>query len=229
MAGKRVMVVAAHADDETLGCGGTIARHAAVGDEVSVVFMTDGVGARDANMKSGGATDAGERDDAAKAALAALGVTRFHRHSFPDNAMDQTPLLTIAKALEADFAEVRPQTVYTHHHGDLNVDHRATHEAVMTALRPQPGLAVETILSFEVMSSTEWRAPSAATAFIPDWHVDISETLEAKTRALAAYEAEMREWPHSRSIAALEHLARHRGATMGVAAAEAFKLIRAIR
>ena len=221
---RNVLVVAAHADDEALGCGGTIAKHRAAGDSVSVCFMTDGVGARGHEE-----AEAATRDSAAKAALAQLGVERFQRHAFPDNGMDQVPCLDLARAIEAEIERVQPDMVYTHHQGDLNVDHRATHEAVMTALRPQPGQRVTTILTFEVMSSTEWRAPSPATAFTPDWYVDISETLAAKRRALECYALEMRDWPHSRSVEALEHLARHRGATMGCAAAEAFKLVRALR
>lgn len=224
MSHQSVLVIAAHADDEALGCGGTIAKHTAAGDNVSVCFMTDGVGAR-----GSGSSAAAERNSAARAALLELGVTDFQRHSFPDNRMDTVSCLELAQVIEAEIERAQPDIVYTHHQGDLNVDHRATHEAVMTALRPQPGQPVKTILTFEVMSSTEWRTPSPANAFIPDWHVDITDSLVAKNRALECYALEMRDWPHSRSNIALEHLARHRGATMGCEAAEAFKLVRALR
>ena len=224
MTQKKVLVVAAHADDEVLGCGGTIAKHRAAGDSVTVCFMTDGVGAR-----GSGSVEARERDEAARAALSALDVDDFTRHAFPDNQMDTVPCLELAQAIEKVVAETQPDTVYTHHHGDLNVDHRATHEAVLTALRPQPAQKTASILTFEVMSSTEWRTPTPSTAFIPNWFVDISDYLDAKMNALACYDLEMRPWPHSRSLKALESLARHRGATMGFPAAEAFQLVRALR
>jgi LmbE family N-acetylglucosaminyl deacetylase len=120
----------------------------------------------------------------------------------------------------------RPQTVFTHHAGDLNVDHRRLHEAVAVACRPQPGQSVKTLLCFEVASSTEWQVPGGAPAFMPNWFVDISRTLERKMRALEGYATELRDWPHPRSTRGVEHLARWRGATVGADAAEAFVLAR---
>ena len=223
MIGRRILVVAAHSDDEALGCGGTIAAHTGAGGSVSVLFMTDGVGAR------GTVSDeAARRHAAAAAALAELGVSSFENLDFPDNRMDAVPLLDVVQAIEPVVRKFRPDTILTHHGGDLNVDHRVTHEAVMTALRPQPGETFETILTFEVASSTEWRTPNPAAAFVPHWYEDISATLEAKRRALIAYATEMRDWPHSRSVEAVMHLARYRGACVGLEAAEAFMLARRI-
>lgn len=216
-----VLVVAAHPDDEALGCGGTMAKHATQGDRVRVLFMTDGEGARGATT-----ADVGRRQTACEAAIRLLGAEPPDYFDFPDNAMDGGPLIDIVQRIETRLASFAPDIVYTHHAHDLNVDHRITHEAVMTVLRPQPGKPRPTILTFEVMSSTEWRAPSAATAFIPNWYVDIGEFLEIKKSALNAYHNEMRQWPHSRSIEAVEHLARWRGACVGVQAAEAFSLAR---
>ena len=142
--------------------------------------------------------------------------------------MDSVPLLKVAQAIAAETERFPPDVVYTHHAQDLNVDHRTVHEAVLTVFRPQPGAQKPLILAFEVPSSTEWRAPSAATAFIPNWHVDVSEDLERKLAALRIYEMEMRAWPHARSLKAVEHLARWRGACVGVEAAEAFELVRNI-
>lgn len=119
---------------------------------------------------------------------------------------------------------IRPAIVYTHHGGDLNVDHQIVHRAVVTACRPLPGSVLETLLFFEVPSSTEWQAGDAAQAFVPDWFVDASATLSLKLKALRAYASEMRPWPHSRSLEAVEHLARWRGACAGWKAAEAFQL-----
>ena len=124
--------------------------------------------------------------------------------------------------------EFQPQVVYVHHAGDVNVDHRRLHEAAVTACRPTPGHSVMRLLSFEVASSTEWQPPGSGSAFQPNWFVDISAQLQRKCEALEAYASEMRPWPHPRSSTAVEHLARWRGAQVGVEAAEAFCLLRNI-
>lgn len=219
-----VLVVAAHADDEALGCGGTIARHAAQGDEVHVVFMTDGVGSRrGADIEA----EAAQRNAARDRALAILGVRSMRAFAWPDNEMDQVPLLEIVKPLEARIAELRPRIVYTHHGGDLNVDHRITQQAVLTACRPLPGSPVAEIHAFEVLSSTEWSLPGQP--FVPQVFVDITATWAAKRAALEAYADEMRAAPHARSIAAAEAQATLRGHAVGVAKAEAFQLLRQLR
>ena len=143
--------------------------------------------------------------------------------------MDSIDLLDVVKEVEKKNEELKPDVVVTHHGGDLNIDHRIIHQAVITACRPQPGQTVKRILSFEVPSSTEWQSPSSGNPFVPNWFEDISDTLELKIKALEAYESEMRKWPHARSIKALEHLARWRGASVGAEAAEAFMLVREIR
>lgn len=217
-----VLVIAAHADDEVLGCGGTIARHVAEGCKVHVVFMADGVTSRPG-------AEPGElqaRLSAAHQAQVILGVCQTRSLGLPDNRMDSLPLLEVVQQLEPVIEEVHPSLVYTHHHGDLNVDHRITHQAVMTACRPVPGRSVKEIRCFEVLSSTEWGAAYAP--FEPDIFVDISAYLDVKRAALAAYGGEMRDAPHSRSVAHVEVLARHRGCCVGLQAAEAFALARKI-
>lgn len=218
---KTVLVVAAHADDETLGCGGTIARHVAEGDAVHVIFMADGVGSR--NNEFG--KDLDERNSARTLALKMLGVSFSHSLDFLDNRMDSLPLLDIVQPLEKLIGEIRPCTIYTHHYGDLNVDHRLTHQAVLTVCRPQPGSAIREILTFEVMSSTEW-AGVGQRVFKPNTFVDISGHWPKKLHALEAYALEMRPAPHSRCIDHLDVLARHRGCCVGVERAEAFEMIR---
>lgn len=221
-----VLVVAAHPDDEVLGCGGAIAKHAQRGEDVAVCFLSDGVTSR--GSEADHAPELQRRRAAAIEAAGILGVSQVRFGALPDNCMDSIDLLTIARAVEAHIREFGPAIIYTHFAGDLNVDHRLTHEAVLTACRPQPPSGVVTVLQFETTSSTEWRAPSASFAFQPDWFVDIDETLDTKLKALDAYAEEMRPWPHARSRKALEHLARWRGATIGRAAAEAFVLARHI-
>jgi len=223
-ASKTVLVVAAHADDEALGCGGTIARHVIEGDRVHLVVMADGVHSRlEVNP-----VDLERRLMAAGRAQKILGIEEVHYLGFPDNRMDSLPLLDIVQALEPVLHQLAPQVVYTHHHGDLNIDHRITQQAVMTACRPQPGHAVKEIYGFEVMSSTEWASPQSE-PFLPSFFVDITAQLETKQRALAAYAEELRPVPHSRSMEHLEALARHRGYSMGLDAAEAFVVYRLIR
>lgn len=226
MISKQVLVVAAHPDDEVLGCGGTIARHCADGDAVSVLILAQGVVSRN------GADQVEQLDQlqaAARQANDILGVQRLELDQFPDNEMDSVTLLSVTKRIEVALAALQPDVVYTHHAGDVNIDHRLIHQAVVTASRPLPGQCVQQLLFFEVASSTEWQPPGSAPAFLPNHFVDISVTLEKKLAALQAYECEMREFPHARSIDAVRHLACWRGASVGRAAAEAFVLGRHIR
>lgn len=218
------MVVAAHPDDEVLGCGGTIARHTSEGDEVYVVFMADGVNARvDSEPES-----VERRNEAADNAARLLGVAELRFLGLPDNRLDGLPLLDVVQPLEAHVRAIQPELIYTHHHGDLNVDHRITHQAVMTACRPQPGFCVKEIYAFEVLSSTEWQTPGYRT-FDANVFVDISSYVETKRAALVSYGEEMREEPHSRSIENVIRQAQLRGNAVGLDYAEAFMLVRSIR
>lgn len=219
----KVLVFAAHPDDEVLGCGATIARHVRLGDEVHVVILAEGATSRDMKRdrdQRGSALS--ELADAAGRAKAILGYATLTLHDFPDNRMDSLDLLDVVKVVESHIDRINPNTVYTHHAGDINIDHRQLHQAVVTACRPQPLHPVKTLLFFEIASSTEWQTAGSAPPFTPNWFVDVSATLAVKLQALQAYQTEMRPWPHSRSLEALEHLARWRGSSMGVAAAEAF-------
>jgi len=220
---RTILVVAAHADDEVLGCGGTIARHVAEGDTVHVVFMADGVASR----YESDSTALLRRNHARDEALRILGVTQCHVLDFPDNRMDSVPLLDVVRALEPIIEQMQPSRIYTHHQGDLNVDHRITHQAVMTACRPVPGSSVREILAFEVMSSTEWATPGVV-PFLPNLFMDITENLQSKMQALSAYKLEMRSLPHSRSIEHVKCLAMHRGQSIGVKAAEGFEVVRCV-
>ncbi|WP_035054073.1 PIG-L deacetylase family protein [Andreprevotia chitinilytica] len=217
---QTVLVIAAHPDDEVLGCGGAIARHAARSDRVHVAILAQGLYSR------GEPTDAevAALRSASEKASAILRVASLDLLDYPDNRMDTVARLDVTQTVEQLIATHRPSVVYTHWAGDVNVDHRRIHEAVVTACRPQPGHPVETLLFFEIASSTEWQPPGSAAPFLPNWFIDISATLDAKLSALQAYAAEMRPWPHARSLQAVEHLARWRGASVGYEAAEAFVL-----
>ncbi len=220
---KTVLVVAAHPDDEVIGMGGTIARHAENHDKIHVLYLSDGVGAR------GGGNDVQvqKRRSCALGALAVLGANSAGFKDFPDNEFDSVPLLRIVQAIETVKASFVPDIVYTHHGGDLNIDHQVTCQAVLTAFRPQPMEACREIMSFEVCSSTEW-AYSRTDPFLPDTFVDISDYLTRLEEACRCYGAEFRDDPHARSVEAILTNVQNRGRSVGVNAAEAFVTLRRV-
>jgi len=207
-----------------------MARHVKAGDHVSLAILAEGLTSRDSQRdRERRREEISELGKAARQANKILGVTDVELYDFPDNRMDSVPRLDIVKQVENLVDRFRPNILYTHHSGDVNIDHRCIHEAVVTACRPMPGNhQVDTLLFFEVASSTEWQTAGSAPPFHPNWYLDISETLGLKKQALEAYQSEMRPWPHARSIKAVAHLAHWRGAGIGVEAAEAFILGRRI-
>lgn len=223
------LVVAAHPDDEVLGCGASIYKWATAGDDVHVLILAEGITSRDISLESNATSAAlDELAEAARAASRILTVSSLSLHDFPDNSMDTVRFLDIVKIVETFVSKLTPNVVVTHHAGDLSIDHRITHNAVLTACRPLPDCCVKLILCFETPSATEWQSPVFNQPFTPNWFEDVSQTFDVKLKALEAYESEMRNWPHSRSIESVQNLARWRGASVGVEAAEAFMLIRQI-
>lgn len=218
-----ILAMVAHPDDEVIGAGGTLARHAAQGDTVHIAFLTDGVGARGDDPSA-----AERRENAARRAAAILGAEQPQFLGFPDNRLDRVDLLDVVQAIEAVVLRSDPAIIYTHHAGDLNIDHAICQRAVLTACRPLANSKVHGIYAIEVASSTEWASPGDANAFVPTRFVDIAATMATKHRALAAYVEEMREFPHPRSSHAIAALASWRGASAGLAAAEAFVVLREI-
>lgn len=225
--GRRILIVAAHPDDEVLGCGGVAARHAKRGDRVDVLIVAEGATSRgERRNASAHADELSALKEAARRAAKILGARPPRFGGLPDNRLDEVPLLDVVKLIESVGAEVRPETVYTHHAGDLNVDHQVIARAVATAFRPLPGASVRSVYAFETVSSTEWAFHAVEPAFRPSRFEDISDVMGLKRAALECYAREMRPFPHPRSIEAIESLARLRGASVGVAAAEAFCVIR---
>jgi len=216
--------VVAHADDETLGMGGSIARHVDAGDRVFAVSMTDGVGSRDDNLNN-------EREkrlfDASEAAKT-LGFEWLPGEDFPDNSMDTVGILAVAKKIEIAKSMISPHIVYSHSHADLNVDHQVTCKAVLTAFRPQPTETYEEIRTFEVPSATDYGYAAVTGLYQPNLFVDITLTWERKLKALKCYGSEIRQAPHPRSLEGLKTLAKLRGGQCGVRLAESFEIIRKI-
>jgi LmbE family N-acetylglucosaminyl deacetylase len=202
--------------DEVLGCGGTIARLAAEGVRVeTLVLFGDGTGLDMARRPAGAA------------AAGILGGAAPRYAGFAENRGDTIPLLDVVAAVERTISEIRPSEMYLPHGGNLNIDHQVTYRAAVTAARPVPGLSIAAIYAYEVLSSTDW-APPSTSPFQPNRFVDISATLEKKLAALQFYAAEMRAAPHSRSYEGISNLARTRGFSVGLAAAEAFMVPRQI-
>ena len=224
-----VLVVAAHPDDEVLGCGGTMARLADEGHDVHVLILAEGVTSRTQQRdREAKTSELSELRRCTDAANAILGSTTVKVCDLPDNRMDSVDLLDVVKLVEGEITRHRPQMLFTHHGGDVNVDHRVVHEAVVAACRPQPGHPVRQLLFFEVASNTEWRPPGFIGGFLPNCFYDTERYLGRKLDALKAYSTEIRSFPHPRSVEAVEHLARWRGATVGCHAAEAFMVGRIV-
>jgi len=224
----KILVIAAHPDDEVLGCGGTIARLVKEGQDVYIAILGEGITSR---YKQGEQVNSAVEQLHATSRNVAkmLGAKDFFSYRLPDNRFDTLPLLDVVKIVEDLVARLTPQIIYTHHGGDLNVDHAVVNRAVLTATRPMQGNQVRDIYAFEIPSSTEWSFQRFEPAFRPNFFLDISTTIETKLNALSQYDTEVRTFPHPRSPEAIRSNAARWGSVVGCEAAEAFELIRAIR
>ena len=219
---SRVLVLAAHPDDEVLGMGGTIAVHAERGDEVRIVCVTDG-----SSTQYPGDTALRERkNDEAFRAARELGVEDYVHLDLPDMRLDTIPHVEVNRVVEEHVRDFRPELVYTPH-PDVNRDHGALFDSVSVATRPIPGQPVRRLLTYAPTSSTEW-TPAGRNWFVPNWYVDVTATIERKLAAFACYETERREYPHPRSDRALRAHAEFYGATVGCEYAEPFVLVRGL-
>lgn len=223
-----VLVIAAHPDDEVLGCGGTMAKLAEQGVRVHILILGEGITSR--------FDERGAADPAALAALharsrqagAIVGAQSVSVLDLPDNRFDSVPMLDVVKRIERAIEERKPEVVYTQHGGDLNVDHVVTFRATLTATRPMADCGVKAVYAYEVASSTEWAFGRFSPAFEPNAFIDIAATLERKIAAMETYESEARAFPHPRSPEALRAIALRWGSVVGRPAAEAFQLIRSV-
>ncbi|MBO4206792.1 PIG-L deacetylase family protein [Micromonospora echinofusca] len=222
MSDRRILILAAHPDDEILGMGGTIARHADRGDAVRICCVTDGSSTQYADDTE----ILLQKQAEARKAAATLGVTDYVHLDLPDMRLDTLPHVEVNRVVERQVAEFQPDTVYCVQ-ADVNLDHRTVFSSVAVATRPRPGQSVRRVLTYAPTSSTEW-TPAPETWWVPNWFVDISATLERKLEAFRHYRSEWREWPHPRNDRALRVHAEHWGTVVGCPAAEPFVLVRGI-
>lgn len=223
----RVLVVAAHPDDEVLGCGGAIARLLSSGKEVHVLILG---GITTSRYKSSDKEESWKlkafKNESEKCAKS-LGITSLTRRNLKDNRFDSVPLIKVIKYVEGLKKKVKPDLVLTHDFSDLNIDHRIVHQAVMTAFRPSADYRSTAIASFEVPSSTECQDQEMV-SFKPNSYVNITPYISKKLKALGCYKSELKKFPHPRSLKGVEVLSKKRGMEAGLNNAEAFRIIREV-
>ncbi|MEI5909327.1 PIG-L deacetylase family protein [Bacillus spongiae] len=212
-----VLVIAAHPDDELLGLGGTLKRLILQGNKV--VSIITALGRKE---------EAHHIQQLARQANNEIGIHELIFLEHPNLELEMQPLHLLTKQIEGFIARYNPDTIFTHHYGDLNRDHQVTFQAVLTAARPLPNNKPIDILAFETVSSSEWNTQTNDHTFKPNYFVNISTTIDHKLSALKHYDVEMRDFPHPRSFEGVKHLANVRGMTVGVPYAEAFEMIRRV-
>lgn len=219
---NKVLVVAPHPDDEVLGCGGTIAKHVANGDEVYVCVVTKGYEPLFAEeFVCEGRRECQDADRI-------LGVKETIMWEFPAVMIESVPRYELNDALVKLFQSLRPDTIYMPHRGDMQLDHKVIVDACMVALRPKYEHFVKKIYAYETLSETGWDIPNIANEFIPTMYNDVSEFMEKKIDAMSKFQSQLSEFPNARSLRAVKALAEYRGATVGVKSAEAFSVIRQV-
>lgn len=228
---KKILIVVAHPDDELLGLGASMNRLISdYGVLTHVVILGEGItsrsDSRDSKLWEEELRLHKQNIHNAKEAIGYHGVSIY---DFPDNRFDSVPLLDLIKVIEREKVRFQPDVIFTHHGGDLNIDHQRTFEAVITCCRPMENELVKTIITFETMSGTEWRASTDPRHFIPNMFIGVEmKNIDAKIRGMESYEFERRNYPHPRSPEALEIVAKRWGITVGLKFAEAFCIVRNI-
>ncbi len=225
---QKILAVVAHPDDEIIGVGGTLCKHAGAGDEVHVLILGDGKSSRSSTYKKLAKNIKQKSFQETDQALSCLGIKSFYKENLPDNRFDRIDMLDIAKKVSSYVNKIKPSIVYTHHPGDLNTDHQRTSEAVTIACRPIENSSVHAIYQFETLSSTEMAGYTPNRAFLPNIFVNIEAEIQKKLKAMSCYKSELRQFPHPRSLEAIEANAKVWGAKMNLRYAEAFFCLRQI-
>jgi LmbE family N-acetylglucosaminyl deacetylase len=215
---KKVLVVAAHPDDEVLGCGGTIALHADHGDEVRVLIACEGESLRY------GTSGVGQRTHI-EAAASVLGVSSWDLLGFQDQTLDVTRQTEIISLLIKATEEYSPEIIYCQSGEDVNTDHSALFRAALVAFRPTV-LSVQSFYTWYTPSSTDWAFPRS---FTPDTWIGIEGSIDRKIEAMRCYQSEVRDFPHPRSCEAIFAQAQFWGTQVCLPFAEPFRTIRQVR
>lgn len=224
---KKILVIAAHPDDELLGVAGTVAKHNANGDYVECIILGEGQTSRWEKRELSNKNIIEELHKNTLDAARIIGFKEVRFANFPDNRFDSVDLLDIVKFIEKVINVLQPEIIYTHHGGDLNIDHKRTFQAVMTATRTVNNYSVKELYTFETLSSTEWNFEKD-NSFRPNVFVDIEPFIEKKVDAMCNYKSELCDYPHPRSVEGIKILANYRAMTVGKKYVEAFELIRKV-
>ncbi len=225
MKDKKILIIAAHPDDEILGCGGIIGK---LSSENMISALILGLGITSRGEENSEEQIESLRQNALNAHRI-IGIKNTIFENLPDNSFDTISLLEIVKLVESHINKINPDVIFTHHHSDLNIDHRLTFQAVITSCRPQPDFNHPDIYCFEIPSSTDWQVLTGENSFKPNIFINISSTIDLKINALENYKSEMRAYPHSRSLKGIEIMAQNWGRIVGKEFVEAFELVRSIR
>lgn len=221
---KKILIIVAHTDDESFGCGGLIKKLSLNKNKVSAISFTNGVGSRSNNKDR----EIKKRKISSIKASKILGFSWLAQYNYPDNQLDSISLLEIIQVIEKHKKQFKPHVVITHNFSDLNIDHRKVAEATLTAFRPEPNEKLEQLLTFEVPSATDFRILKNKKNFIPNYFVNIDKYFKAKINAIKSYKDEIKPYPHSRSINGVRNLSKIRGNQSGLNCAEAFEIVRKI-
>lgn len=221
---SRVLVVAAHPDDEVLGVGGTVVKHVSEGDAVHCLILGEGCTSRFEKRELADRESVSILHGQTLKSAELLGYEKVEFGDFPDNRFDQMNLIDIVKCIEKKVQEFEPDIIYTHHGKDLNIDHQYVFKAVLTAVRPMIQSPVKELYTFETLSSTEWNF-GKENVFTPNIFVDAKPFIDKKIEAMKCYETELCNYPHPRSIKGIYLLSEYRGMTVGKEYVEAFECI----
>jgi LmbE family N-acetylglucosaminyl deacetylase len=218
----KTLIIAAHPDDEVLGCGGLIAKLVGRGEQVRVVFVAEGSSCRHNTLTDEAQEEISFRNQCGIEAMRCLGVNNYYFYNLPCGRLDKEPLIEIAKIIEKEILDYEPITVLTHSRNDVHNDHKVVFKATVQATRPV-GKIVKNLLSFEVLSSSEWNYTQP---FKPNVFIDITSTIDVKIDAMRCYSTEQPRYPHPRSNQVIKSLATIRGSQSGVKYSEGFEIIR---
>ncbi len=225
---SRILVVAAHPDDDVLGCGGTLAKAKSLNANIKILYLGEGVTSRfndeDLNSKKVKKAQIIRKNECINS-LKTLGIDQYIFENRLCTRFDELPLLNLVKSIETVIKKFKPTLILTHNNSEVNIDHKLTYEAVEVATRPNKKTSIKQVYSFEIICSGNWKYYKT---FSPSTYIDISKFFKKKLEAWSKYKKENNKYPHPRSNKGLEILARYRGLQSFLELAEAFKLEREI-